>query len=109
MALQPGQVQPAAEGDNAAAPACDAAPTALAESGPPPPPPVDARAIARLRAKIVRVYRRRNPDRLRGINWLMSRYQGREHDLFKSICEKYDVDPEGAPSDSEPEEPQTAP
>mmetsp|Transcript_69599 Transcript_69599/g.193663 ORF Transcript_69599/g.193663 Transcript_69599/m.193663 type:complete len:549 (+) Transcript_69599:1-1647(+) len=41
-----------------------------------------------------RIYEDRNPSKLEDLDRLMSKYQGLEHELYKNVCEKYDVDAE---------------
>lgn len=46
------------------------------------------------RSLIREVYERKNPAKLQEFDTLLEKYQGRENEFFKSVCDKYEVDPE---------------
>merc|ERR1712039_247025 len=41
-----------------------------------------------------RVYEQRNPVKLQDLPALFAKYRGREHDLFRQVCEKYNANPD---------------
>jgi len=53
-----------------------------------------ALAPEQYRVLLQRIYEDRNPTKLEDLDRLMSKYQGREHELYSNVCEKYEVDAE---------------
>eukprot|EP00969_Alexandrium_andersonii_P037042 1622850-Alexandrium_andersonii.AAC.1 len=84
-----------------AAPDVDATGAVGPRQAAPPPPPHDEVVVARLRAKIAYVFPQHNPQSRADLDWIMDQHRGREHELFKSVCDKYGVDTRQVP---EPEE-----
>merc|ERR1740121_2031727 len=46
------------------------------------------------RELVKRVYEIRKPEKLQDLGKLLEKYAGRESELFRQVCEKYDVDPD---------------
>merc|ERR1719414_159750 len=44
------------------------------------------------RSLVKKVYEIRKPEKLQSLNHLLEKYAGRESELFRQVCEKYDVD-----------------
>ena len=73
-----------------------------AEGGPPPPSPrledqepwdpADA-----YRSRILDIYRAHNPSKLDNVDSLLVKYAGNEASLYRSVCNKYGVEPEADP------------
>mmetsp|Transcript_107757 Transcript_107757/g.304831 ORF Transcript_107757/g.304831 Transcript_107757/m.304831 type:complete len:629 (+) Transcript_107757:90-1976(+) len=45
-------------------------------------------------ALVTKVYEEKNATKLPDLPYLFEKYQGREHELFRQVCEKYDADPD---------------
>jgi len=43
---------------------------------------------------VKKVYEDKNPEKLPDLPALLEKYKGREHELFRQVCEKYEVDPD---------------
>jgi len=41
---------------------------------------------------VQKVYAQKNPSKLSDLPHLLEKYQGREHELYNQVCEKYEVD-----------------
>jgi len=54
---------------------------------------------------VTKVYEMKNPSKLPDLPYLLEKYLGREHELFRQVCEKYSVDPDGLAADLPPAEP----
>lgn len=65
--------------------------------GPPPPGPPPAapseEQVQKIRELIVEVYKEHNPSKLNDVEGLLAKYKGREEQVYRSICEKYSVEP----------------
>jgi len=51
------------------------------------------------KALITKVYEDKNPDKLPDLPHLFDRYEGREHELFRQACDKYEVNPDEIAAD----------
>jgi len=51
------------------------------------------------RSLITKVYEEKNPDNLPDLPHLFDRYEGREHELFRQACDKYEVNPDEIAAD----------
>ncbi|CAL1141650.1 unnamed protein product [Cladocopium goreaui] len=60
-----------------------------------------------IRAAIVAIYEKHNPAKLSNIDQLLTKFKGKEPTLYKSICEKYGVEPDSRWVEEEEEEPKT--
>jgi len=49
---------------------------------------------SRYKALIKSIYKDKNPSKLDDVDALLKKYDGREHDLFRQVCEKYKVNPD---------------
>mmetsp|Transcript_108357 Transcript_108357/g.334703 ORF Transcript_108357/g.334703 Transcript_108357/m.334703 type:complete len:636 (+) Transcript_108357:83-1990(+) len=43
---------------------------------------------------VTKVYEQRNPAKMPDLPLLLEKYKGREHELYRQVCEKYQVDPD---------------
>eukprot|EP00434_Breviolum_minutum_P016857 symbB.v1.2.014872.t1/scaffold1098.1/size138148/4 len=56
----------------------------------------------RVRAAIVAIYEKHNPAKLGNIDQLLTKFKGQETTLYRSICEKYGVEPDSQLVEDEP-------
>jgi len=59
--------------------------------------------------RLKEIFRKHNRSKVSGIDSLLSKYSGREHELYEKVCNKYGIDPEDEyygvdDGDEEPEE-----
>ena len=45
----------------------------------------------RYKMLVQKVYAQKNPSKLSDLPHLLEKYQGREHELYNQVCEKYEV------------------
>eukprot|EP00913_Durusdinium_trenchii_P016921 g15908.t1 len=71
--------------------------------------PIRAASAPPIRAAIVAIYETHNPAKLSHVDELLQKFKGKESTLYKSICEKYGVEPDPAWLEDEPKaEPTTS-
>ncbi|CAE8720153.1 unnamed protein product [Polarella glacialis] len=51
------------------------------------------RPVSAYRTAIVAVYEEHNPDKLGSVDGLLDKFKGREEMLYRSVCQKYNVEP----------------
>eukprot|EP00927_Polykrikos_kofoidii_P028335 TRINITY_DN2476_c0_g1_i7.p1 TRINITY_DN2476_c0_g1~~TRINITY_DN2476_c0_g1_i7.p1 ORF type:complete len:641 (-),score=126.12 TRINITY_DN2476_c0_g1_i7:80-2002(-) len=56
------------------------------------------------RALIEKIYEAKNPLKLQDLDQLMEKYQDKEHELYKMICDKYEVDGQELAKEAPPSE-----
>lgn len=75
-----------------------AAPAQGPLSGCPGPQLVNTLSIPEYRQRIVEIYSIHKPDNVIRVDYLLEKYKGNEEFLYRSICQKYDVDTWSQPS-----------
>uniref|UniRef100_A0A7S1MN98 Uncharacterized protein n=1 Tax=Alexandrium catenella TaxID=2925 RepID=A0A7S1MN98_ALECA len=48
---------------------------------------------------VKKVYEEKNPGKMPDVPYLLEKYKGKEHELFRQVCEKYEVDPDELAAD----------
>mmetsp|Transcript_36089 Transcript_36089/g.114731 ORF Transcript_36089/g.114731 Transcript_36089/m.114731 type:complete len:626 (-) Transcript_36089:123-2000(-) len=51
-------------------------------------------SVEQYHALVTKVYEQKNATKLPDLPYLFEKYKGREHELFRQVCEKYETDPD---------------